>query len=205
MQSILVLVLLILHFPLCAMHRPYKGCPNKKATTQQLKELLNNFHPDMRLPTAQIMTLVVADADPNAISDEGYYAGCSWLHALVPKAYITAYLDLIKFLLFHGADPDIQDTHGRTAFLLSMVEGHYNLALMLHKDTLDINIPDDSGNTFLHQLVLRGEVKLIQLWLAKGAFVSLGTCNKRGEMPMDITPLKNAAAVKMLVRPQKIL
>ena len=67
-----------------------------------------------------------------------------------------------------------------------------------------INIPDYYGNTFLHQLVLRGKVKDVQFWLTKGGYASLAVMNKTGEMPKDITPLVNALEISMALKPQKI-
>lgn len=111
MSLVLVLHLIFLSLPMCAMQplvSVYKAKVYNWIKTDELKELLNGHILSNPLPHIEIKQLVFDGADPNVKADENDYKGCSWFEALLLHSHECAHFwCTANFLFLHGANPNL--------------------------------------------------------------------------------------------------
>jgi uncharacterized protein len=84
----------------------------------------------------------------------------------------------VKFLLQHGADPDIIDEDGRTALMMSSHFGRSNTSLTLAQSKANLELRDRNQTTALMFAARRGQVDAVRAMIARG--VQLDSQEKSG-------------------------
>ncbi|MDP6450153.1 MAG: ankyrin repeat domain-containing protein [Lentisphaeria bacterium] len=108
--------------------------------------------------------------------------------------------NLVRFLIDHGADPEVRDERGRTVLHWA---GDRAVAKVLMTLGCDLDSKDRAGNTVLHSIIAyqlrskRVNTELLEFLLSKGA--SLEETNDRGEAPLDIVRGQESAEAKKIV------
>ena len=97
--------------------------------------------------------------------------------------------DVVKGLLKHGVDPNLQDKYGDTALIEAAHRGHLDTAQVLLENGAKIELRDGDGMTALflaavgHPSVeVDAQIAMVQLLLAHGAQINLR--NRKGETPL---------------------
>lgn len=120
---------------------------------------------------------------------KGYLArNISWLErAPIHWACEKNNLQLLIILLENGANPDIQNSQGKTPLHLASMQ----LAQLLFQFRANCNLPDYNGNTPLHYACDKftfnsdKKIELIQLYVANGADVNQR--NSQGKTPFFVS------------------
>ncbi|KAG6836356.1 hypothetical protein H0H93_008857 [Arthromyces matolae] len=86
--------------------------------------------------TAMINLLLGNGADINEIPPDKY-DGSPWQGTPLQEAAKEGAIEAVQFLLDHGADPTLKDTHGKTALELSQASGHLLIVEILEGRGLD--------------------------------------------------------------------
>ncbi len=124
--------------------------------------------------------------DPEYIHERDYVDSTPLLNAIEFN-----HLDLVKFLLNKGADPNIKVSDGYTC-LLSAVENEGKDSLLILDELLqagaDIHAEGINGWTALHLAAARGKAEMAASLIAAGADV-----NRRTKIDGTETPLMEAA------------
>jgi ankyrin repeat protein len=100
-------------------------------------------------------------------------------------------LELVRFLLEHGADPNIEVDDGYTCLLTAIesdAEESIPIVAELIRAGADIHVTGTNGWTPLHMAAARGHVEKARLLLNAGADV-----NRRKDIDASETPLMEAA------------
>jgi len=124
--------------------------------------------------------------DPNYIHERDFVGDTPLLTA-------TAFgnLELVRFLLKHGADPNVEVDDGYTC-LLAAVESDADDSVLIVAELIragaDIHALGTNGWTPLHMAAARGQVEKARLLIDAGAEV-----NRRTEIVASETPLMEAA------------
>lgn len=109
-------------------------------------------------------------------------------------------IELLTYLFEKGADPNIQDSKGRTALsiLITRYNTSYNVIEFLINNGADVNIRDKNGQTAL-MLALKhnGSIPIIAILLDNGAVLDLHDNNGRTAL-MYAVESGNTEAVKLL-------
>ena len=167
-------------------------------------------------PMELIHSLVARGADVNARNDtvpvRGFMqADASWVNFDGETPFLRAALSgdvtLMRFLLEHGADPNIPTYRGTTALMAAAGINYVVGQTYLHSEEeylgviklclergADINAVNSEGFTPMHGAANRGWESMIQLLYAKGA--KLDIKDKEGRTPMTF-----AQGVFLAVRP----
>lgn len=95
-------------------------------------------------------------------------------------------IEMVRFLLEHGADPNAPDSCGGSALHLAAANGHHLLASILMDYGADPNLRDTEGETPLHWAAWSGDVVMIRLLADRGSSLSTNSNN-------DYTPMLSAA------------
>jgi ankyrin repeat protein len=106
-------------------------------------------------------------------------------------------IEIMKLLLAHSADIDLQDQSGDTALYCCCIHQHVPLAEFLLRSGADPNRANRSGDTALHAAVFRGNEPLVRLLLDHGADANIP--DRHGKMPYDISP--EGSAIRDLLAP----
>ena len=91
----------------------------------------------------------------------------------VQNVVIEGEENLVRMLLEHNADVNIQDKLGYTPLHRCALSGDKNLARLLLEHNADVNIQDGSGCTPLHQCAINGDKNLARLLLEHNADVNI--------------------------------
>ncbi|MBK6982962.1 MAG: ankyrin repeat domain-containing protein [Betaproteobacteria bacterium] len=79
-------------------------------------------------------------------------------------------VQMVKFLLDHGADPNVADADGNTPLLVTAYKGHLEVALLLIAAKADLDVAESRyGITPLMEAARKGHVELVGMLLAAGA------------------------------------
>lgn len=175
--------------------RWYKAAADNKTTPQRLRDVitahLNQLYgPLDPLPTPSSTGPATADTLAVAVSSEILSdvedqiksgapinaLGSDGSASLSPlqRAAWNGNLAIVRFLLDHGADVNVDDEHGRTA--LHMAHRDAEIVRLLVAKGADLNAKDDEGETPLH---LATKESIMQALLAGGADVNAK--NNKGE------------------------
>ena len=130
-------------------------------------------------------------ADVNEI-----FPGSGWtplLHAVTQGHY-----DAAKLLLEHGADPDIQNYQGVSAFLYAVRYGNLKLAKLLYAYKANINLQDNYGDTPLTKAVITKNYACAEWLITIGADVT--TINKRGLNALQLAECAKQGALRKKIK-----
>jgi len=107
-------------------------------------------------------------------------------------------IEVVKFLLQNGADPNISNNFGCTPLIIACFEGHFEICSLLLENS-DINAQLTDGNTALHLAVEKNNLEMVNFILGvKNILVDKqnGRC-----APIHLACLKNKIEiVGMLIR-----
>lgn len=120
------------------------------------------------------------------VQDEEGYSPLIW-------AAFKGHGDILKMLLFHGADINKKDGHdGLTALMFATVKGHEKeLKILLeYSHDLDIDAQDKDGNTALVWAIRVKNAKIVKLLIGHCAKVDLA--NKDEEDPLRLAKTSEA-------------
>nr|XP_023013177.1 uncharacterized protein LOC111503173 [Leptinotarsa decemlineata] len=135
--------------------------------------------------------------DPSILKD--FFALGKYTAALVNRKNIKGFSHLHcfasrgneiwvkKLLNIPGVKANVKCIQGRTPFILSVMEGHIKVAIILKNNRAKINKGDKNNNTALHYAVLRGDFECTEQLLEWG--VEVNAKNSHG-----LTPLMQAAS-----------
>lgn len=128
---------------------------------------------------AKVLTRLVGDA-----SDEGLGRLSSYLNSLRRPGLVDAQdehdntaliiagskgrLDIVKLLLAHNANPNIQGREGGTALHASAIKGQHGVIPLLLAAGVDASIRDDMGHTALAIAANRGFRDIVRTLLRHG-------------------------------------
>jgi ankyrin repeat protein len=125
------------------------------------------------LPQTEILDLLLDNGfNINQQDEDGF--------TLLFNAVSCGYVDLVKYLLSHGADLGI--TPFKTTCLHVSVKHDDMFELILKHLDKDLNSRDDCGSTPLHCAVFNGSLKVIQTLLDRG--VDCNALDNIGQTPL---------------------
>jgi ankyrin repeat protein len=81
----------------------------------------------------------------------------------------TGHLQTVRFLLDHGADPDVRTTQGGSALYWAASNGHREVAALLLERGVAVNVARDCGWTPLTAAIYNGHEEIADLLLGAGA------------------------------------
>ena len=127
---------------------------------------------------AEVKRLVIdCGIDPNIQDDVD---GSTPLHDAAEKGYFV----IVKILLEHGAEPNIQNYIGWTPLHLAAANGYFVIVKILLEHGAEPNIQDNDGSTPLHKAVANCRVGVARVLLEHGADPTIR--DKKGRTPLDI-------------------
>lgn len=94
---------------------------------------------------------------PQNLNDAGWN-GCTALYAASARGHV----DIVQYLLEHGAEPNLTNTAGITPLAASISLQHAEVALLLLDWEADPHIPDKLGATALHYACREGDLQLVK-------------------------------------------
>jgi hypothetical protein len=103
---------------------------------------------------------------------------------LLHTSTITYQVDVVQWLLSHGADPNLGENLGWTPLLLAASNGWLEIAQILLQHNADTNLPDDGYRTPLHLASESGHPNVAQLLLEHG--VDVNARDKSGSTPLHL-------------------
>ncbi len=128
-----------------------------------------------------------------ALEDPGYLVASDYVgDTPLQTAIAFDNLELVHFLLRHGADPNVDVDDGYTCLLAAIesdAEASVEIVAALMAAGADIYQTGTSGWTPLHMAAARGHAAKAQLLIDAGAHV-----NQRTEIDAEMTPLMEAAS-----------
>lgn len=94
-------------------------------------------------------------------------------------------LSMVKLMLDHGADPNVKEPDGSTAFYFSMYRKKFEVARLLIAQGADPNIlPDEEVLPLLHEFAMNGDVEGVKLLLSVG--MNVNARDKRQNTPLHL-------------------
>lgn len=93
-------------------------------------------------------------------------------------------LALLDILLKSGADPNVCDWYGRTAFYNAVLLGKRGCLEML-KGVANVSVPDKNGFTALHEAVYKGDIDAVKC-IIQCPMVDVNATDKYGKSPLHI-------------------
>ena len=139
----------------------------------------------------RMMNWVENGADSSAITQAGH----SPLHIAASKDFV----DVAKFAIATGLDPDQKNVEGNSPILLAVVDDKLDLLRILADSGADINIQNNEYHSPLHIAAMTGNVDMMNILLGKGANKELE--NSKGRTPLYEAVAKgNSDAVDLLIK-----
>ncbi len=164
------------------------GC----SRTAERETHIMNQEPDNTWTTDHLESGDTEAIRTRALTDPAYLKEKDWLgDTPLENAIDFAHLDLVRFLLEQGADPNVDVDDGYTC-LLSAVENEDDVSVEILSALIeagaDIHESGISGSTPLHMAAARGFVEKASLLLNAGARI-----DQRKEIDGHETPLMEAS------------
>lgn len=113
----------------------------------------------------QTLTDMLARAGASVVNSRERDTGQGALHIVVKRNDPT----YVRFLLEHGADPDLRDNSGTTPLMLAVTQNAPACAEALLAHRADPNIANDNGETPLIRAVQMRNLNLVRTLLKAGA------------------------------------
>ncbi len=107
-------------------------------------------------------------------------------------------LEMTKFLLKNGANPNIQDASGNTALLGTCFKGLPELAKVLIENNADINLANYNNATPLIFAATFGQLQIAELLLSKKADKAIQ--DNRGKTALDHATLQENEEMMQLLK-----
>ena len=110
-------------------------------------------------------------------------------------AWKNEHMDVMKYLICHGADVSCNDKDGLTLLHYASSKGYIDLMQLLIKHGANVNMKDAAGWTPLHIASFRNNIDVIRILIEHGAYIN--AMNISGRTPLSwATP--NSEAIKLL-------
>ena len=110
--------------------------------------------------------------------------GVGWTPLLAAVA--QGYPKMVKFMLEHGANPDIANLKKITPLMFASRYGNLGIAKLLIDFGAKLDLQDIFGETALAVAVREGQESLVRLFISKGAKIDTQTTLEK------LTPLESA-------------
>lgn len=98
-------------------------------------------------------------------------------------ASLKGSLSCVKLLISKGADINMKNWQGHSAFQYACSKGHKDIVEYLLKNGADPNIRDNRNDTALHRLASQGRIELLKMIL-EIPNIEVNPQNKEGNTPM---------------------
>lgn len=142
----------------------------------------------------------VKDRVPIPIDYSGSRNSLWYIDGGITPVMMSRILNVTELLLRYGADPNIQDSYGRTALMLHSFFEFYDdefakkisTAQFLIENGADINIRDNEGRTALFYAVWGVNEEAIKLLIDHGADVNIR--DKKGMTPLIVAHIRYTPA-----------
>jgi uncharacterized protein len=115
------------------------------------------------------------------------------------EASASGALDVVAYLLDHGADPLAKNAQGRTPLYRAVVKNKVDVVRLLVQRGADVNQADSVGRAVLHWAAFYGFEELVATLLELGASVVLR--DKTGANALDIAKRREFARIVMMLSP----
>lgn len=185
-------------------------CPElKRLSEKQLDQKLEDFivkilkNPKKYKSNydTDIAKLIIAGANPNLVvninCEKFQFKGT--LLMLIAQGKISK--NLINLLISYGVDIDFQDDRGKTALMLAIEYGNYDMARILIKGGASVNSQDDAGNSALSYMAMFSRKKLLKILINNGANVNVINKDKRTPLMLSVmSNKKNKGIIRKLVK-----
>ncbi|WP_029520228.1 ankyrin repeat domain-containing protein [Persephonella sp. IF05-L8] len=115
------------------------------------------------------------------------------LHVAVKEGDI----ELVKYFLDNGADPNIKGAFGETPLHIAVDRGYLDIVKLLLEKEADPNVQSNEGNTPLHLSVIASSADIAYELISHGANKEIK--NKFGKTPLDLAmELNDEKMIKIL-------
>ncbi|KAK6195050.1 hypothetical protein SNE40_000564 [Patella caerulea] len=111
------------------------------------------------------------------ITDDGGWTPMIW-------AAESKYVDTVRYLMSHGADPGMKDDEENTGLHWAAYAGSVDIINLVLSAGCEINVPNEHGDRPLHIAARRSHYECVVLLLARGADVEVK--NNEGETPLTV-------------------
>ncbi|CAB3409050.1 unnamed protein product [Caenorhabditis bovis] len=94
-------------------------------------------------------------------------------------ACYDGHLEIVKYLLDHGADINKPNKHGHTSLMIAAYRQKVDVVRLLLERGADVDVQTTRGNSALHDAAESGNVEIVKLLLERGAKIrkdSQGVC-----------------------------
>lgn len=148
-----------------------------------------------------IAKLIIAGANPNLVVNINYekFQFKGTLLMLIAQGKISK--NLINLLISYGVDIDLQEDQGKTALMLAIEYGNYDMARILIKGGANVNIQDHAENSALSYIAIFNRKKLLKSLINNGANVNVINKDKRTPLMLSvISNKKNKGIIRKLVK-----
>ncbi|KAK4452241.1 ankyrin repeat-containing domain protein [Podospora aff. communis PSN243] len=164
--------------------RDNRGGPRYNDSEPALHQAVSYGH----LDAACVLVNAGADINKRLSNDGGEASGADALgpSPLQLACQLEHGIELVRFLLDHGADVSVTDSSQRTLLHELVLHNHHNieLAILLIEKGVDFNAKDKDGNTALHLAALKQYIELVELLLERGADAT--ATNHKGKTAIDL-------------------
>lgn len=167
--------------------RPFVKETDKLSSLDVIKSLVGHgAQVNAQLTAASIIKKAAQDSPDRTISAGG---------TAFMRAARSGDVEVMRYLLDHGANPKLSNKDGANALMLAAGLGYTDANRSTEAEALaavkmcldlgfDVNAATDKGETAMHGAAKRGADSIIQYLAAKGANVN--AANKQGLTPFDI-------------------
>ena len=111
--------------------------------------------------------------------------------------------NLVRLLLGHNADVNIQNNHQVTPLCWSVEKGSENFISLLLEHNADLNIQNKDGYTPLHRLVLRNDENLVRLSLEHNVNADVNIQDNNGYTALHLAVMNGTVNIIRLLLEHK--
>jgi ankyrin repeat protein len=128
-----------------------------------------------------------------------------------PAHYASGYgwLEVLKYLVQHGADPNLQNDWKSTPLSIAMFKGHLACAdFLLNQSGVDVNIRDESGRSLLSQTIdnMTDDKAVSQMkYLLDKEGIDVNLADTQGLTPLHLIATRVGEDEQILKNPSKFV
>lgn len=161
-----------------------------RQNTDNLKMLMIK-HSVCTLPQEEVQRLILAGADPDIITREGYFDKCKLLSAFVSASQHSNREDdkFITFLLDHGADPN--KWFFQSPLHVACRNGYILMVQQIIEKKAQVNAKARSGASPLLRAVEGNFAGVVQVLIENGAVGDIDFLDAHGDTPKSLASGKN--------------